>query len=1085
MLTIITGRAKSGKTEELFKLLKNNAASFEESLLFVPEQFSFNAEKMVINNCSDDLNKITVVSFTSFSNEIKRLYGGNSGKVINDSTRIMFLNKAIRQLNGELKLFKTSSSAINSIDTIISAITELKQSAVSYQQLIEISKLYDNTLLGMKLHDIALIMSTYDALIKNTYIDPLDELEIAYTKAQHEGYFCDKAVYFDSFSGFTGQQYKVIKQALIDSKNVVLSLCTDNKDNGEFGIFSNVNDTIQNVIKIANNVNIKDINRVHLENCYFENPSLAEVEKYVAEINTSSCDLNDVHFKSAGSKYSELEFIATEIHRLVREENYRFRDFAVITGNSESYTLMAEAIFEKLEVPIYTDKKISLIDTPIANFILSALRAAKNYSTAELLKYIKTNLTDMDENDIAELEAYTYLWNIKSAEWNDVWQKNPYGLNEISEEKQVAKLEYLNSLREKAIKPIRYFNYVKKAPSDELCRNTFLLLESCNVADNLANCINNMNGEGDYNNTQYIISSWEAAMTVLDSIVDCYGTEELSLIEFINLLEISFKNYSLGGIPQGLDEVYFASANRTERNDFKIVFVFALNYGEFPSFSADSGLFNIVERGKLIGNGIEINDTYIGAAIDENYFIYKALTSANNALYMLYHYGDYSGKSSEPSMIMVQLAKHFSKKIEVVQNNIIETKSQAFSKLSENELSVEDSKRISNILAFYPYWSNKLELLTPSNNIITDTITSVTAKKLYGGNTTTSASKIEQYFKCPYAYFLKFGLNIKKPLQIDFKRMQRGQIVHYVLERFIKENLQNFSSLDYNNLEEIINAYIDDYIAKNVGGKNLLDAYSKYILKRILELLLDLVPSICEELINSEFKPVAFEYDLNSDDIESIEIGDGNGSVRINGVIDRFDMCEIDGEKFIRIVDYKTGGKKIRLADILYGLNLQMFIYISAICESEKFRSIPAGVLYQPINHVVRKGINAEITDKPTVSAVLTSNVEVLKHMDPTESYMPFKITNSGTADKRSLCVSNSDFTEIFRYIKNKIIKMNDEILSGRIEKDPCDSDSSHNTCDYCDYNTICQRNKDISNKVVPNISTEEALDIIAKENGL
>lgn len=1083
MLSITTGRAKCGKTDEILKLLKNNAASHTESLLFVPEQFSFNAEKMILNSFSEHSDKITVVSFTSFCNELKRLYGGNAGKVINDSARIMFVRKAIIQLEGELQLFKSSASAINSIDTILSAITEFKQAAVSPEELNKISDVYKNTLLGMKLHDIALIMSTYDALILNKYIDPNDDLDIAYNQAKKNGYFCDKAVYFDAYSGFTGQQYNIIKQALNDSPNVAFAFCTDNNKDNEFGIFANVNNTIENILNIADNLNLKEINRHHIDNGFSGHKDLKAVEEYLAEIPNDSVISENLIFAAANSKYSELEFIASEIHKLVRTDGYRYRDFAVITGNCDEYTAIAESVFSKLNVPIYLDKKLPLIETPVANFILSALRAAKNYSSTEIIKFLKTGLTDFSLKEITDLDEYVYLWNIRSDEWKEEWKKNPFGLTETAPEKSEKKLSYLNDLKDKIISNFKYFNSVKTSPASDLCKKLFRLLEKCNVAKNLARYVKRMQNEGNYDEAQYIISSWECVLNTLDDIVGCYSDDEISLREFTEILEFSFKKHSIGGIPQGLDEVCFTSAKRTERSDFKVAFVFALNYGQFPDFNSDGGLFNVYERGELIGNSVNINDTYISSAIEENYCVYKALTSPNEKLYLSYHYGDYSGKSCEPSAVFASLVNKFSGKVIDANLPNVETVSQAFSLLSEDKLAEKTETEVKEWLQKDNLWKERLEAVSSIKCNDTEYIDSEIARKLYGDNSTTTASKIEQYYKCPYAYFLKFGLNISKPMQIDFKRMQRGQIVHYVLERFIKEKLDDFEEMNQNRLQSIINEYIEQYIKANVGSVDVLDNYSKFILKRILELLVELVPWICNELANSEFKPQEYEYNLNNDEIKPIEISGKNGSVRINGIVDRFDIYSHEDMKFIRIVDYKTGVKKIKLADILYGLNLQMFIYISAICESDKFGCIPAGVLYQPINHIVRKGTKSEISDFPKASGVLTSDVEILKRMDPKGEYMPFKLTKSGSPDKRSLCISPDDFKEIFKFIKSKIINMNDNLLSGKISKDPCDQDSSHRTCDYCDYKELCGRNPEKPNRVVESISTEDVLKMIEKEN--
>lgn len=63
------------------------------------------------------------------------------------------------------------------------------------------------------------------------------------------------------------------------------------------------------------------------------------------------------------------------------------------------------------------------------------------------------------------------------------------------------------------------------------------------------------------------------------------------------------------------------------------------------------------------------------------------------------------------------------------------------------------------------------------------------------------------------------------------------------------------------------------------------------------------------------------------------------------------DTYEADGRRYFRIIDYKTGHKDFDYAELLYGKNLQMLLYLFAL-ESYQRRAgtpmQPAGVLYVP-----------------------------------------------------------------------------------------------------------------------------------------
>ena len=107
---------------------------------------------------------------------------------------------------------------------------------------------------------------------------------------------------------------------------------------------------------------------------------------------------------------------------------------------------------------------------------------------------------------------------------------------------------------------------------------------------------------------------------------------------------------------------------------------------------------------------------------------------------------------------------------------------------------------------------------------------------------------------------------------------------------------------------------------------------------------------LSQEFSKSDFEAKAFELAIDLDaqvKPEILPLEDG-GTIQIRGSVDRVDTLEKDGEKYVRVIDYKSGKKLFSLSDIMYGLNLQMFVYLFSISEdkSSKYNGIPAGVLY-------------------------------------------------------------------------------------------------------------------------------------------
>lgn len=68
---------------------------------------------------------------------------------------------------------------------------------------------------------------------------------------------------------------------------------------------------------------------------------------------------------AAGTPRSEADHIGREILKLVRDEGFRYRDIAVVTGNPEVYAPLMEETFARLSIPGFTDQKRDVLKNPL------------------------------------------------------------------------------------------------------------------------------------------------------------------------------------------------------------------------------------------------------------------------------------------------------------------------------------------------------------------------------------------------------------------------------------------------------------------------------------------------------------------------------------------------------------------------------------------------------------------------------------------------------------------------------------------------------------------------------------------------
>lgn len=135
--------------------------------------------------------------------------------------------------------------------------------------------------LKKKLEDIFLIYKAYEEKISQNYFDENDILTILVENLSKTDMFNGASIYIDEFSGFTGQEYEVIRILLKKAKQVTITICADGLNSvSEENIFYSNYVTFTKLVKIAEQENIKIDEDVILKKSYrFKSKELEYLEK--------------------------------------------------------------------------------------------------------------------------------------------------------------------------------------------------------------------------------------------------------------------------------------------------------------------------------------------------------------------------------------------------------------------------------------------------------------------------------------------------------------------------------------------------------------------------------------------------------------------------------------------------------------------------------------------------------------------------------------------------------------------------------------------------------------------------------------
>ena len=348
---------------------------------------------------------------------------------------------------------------------------------------------------------------------------------------------------------------------------------------------------------------------------------------------------------------------------------------------------------------------------------------------------------------------------------------------------------------------------------------------------------------------------------------------------------------------------------------------------------------------------------------------------------------------------------------------------------------------------------------------------------LYGKTITLSASRMDRARSCHFAYFMQYGLRAKERRAAGFDAPQVGTFVHDVMENTLRsaKKYGGIKHVEQGLLRSLIQQSITGYIEKNLSDLSDKSARFRYLFQRLCDSVYRIIDTAVEELSESDFEPLAFELTFGEDgQLPAISIYEDRQELRVVGKVDRVDGWLHDGKLYLRVVDYKTGAKRFDLAELRYGLGIQMLLYLFALGqEGEKLFGYPvepAGLLYFPAREKILKlprDISKEELEKRWKrelqrSGMVLNDPTVLCAMEHSAleapCYLPIRVkrNKNGKAEISGSLASSVQLGKLALYAQELLRKLADEMVQGNIDADPWARNEQDNACMYCEFSAAC-----------------------------
>ncbi len=1075
ILADTTSLAMKAALSNLSLCAKNNV--LENYLVLVPETKTLEAEQMLLKNNKAFMN----VSINSFDRLLEKIDVVIKNKPLTRETGIMLIRKIVYEMRDDLVCFKKSASSIGFIESIYDTISQIKSSGLSPEEFSLSSKNAKQSL-KLKLKDISLIYDAYESELANTYNDASDRLDILATAVKESEWIKSSHVLVCGYDSITAKAMNLIKSILITAKDVTVACSFMHPNNKNYHIaetevfdkFKALSATLHipyNPTRIENNFS-SDFKHLK-DNLY----------GYPVEVVKPSGNISLYNFPSP---YAELDNICKLIKYNVRQGK-RYNEMAMVYCGLEENKRLIEEKMKEYEIPYFISKPYDFATHPLFTCIKSFLdMVRKGLDQACVISFIKNFFVDAPNKQ--EFENYTLQYGINRSKF-----LKPFMAGGDKNEDRVKAEEcriYLESILTLLMENINnaktYKDYVN-------CIT--ILLEKLQIESQI-NKLSEMQKELEDNIGEAISDQIiDKCNAVFEGIVSFLGDTKTTLEEFSLLLQSGLSSSDVSLIPQTIDCLRIQS-NGDGINEISDLFICGATEGKFPIKSEDCGMISDSEIGYLAeSTNKKIEPTIRTLNRRERFRAYELLLLPSNTLTLSCFSFNIKGEEEKTSSIFGMISKMFFDGDQnlpinqtVFNSELLKIDDEYFARFNptiknatKNFLQSAHSKnkganllsknRINDLYFSLKEHGFKFEEIKAQADKKDTYINN--ADKLFFTNGKTSVSELENYFNCPFLHFVNFGLKIKERKQSDIRAVDVGDILHQLVEYFMKLLIQG----------------------KEQDPKKLLHkilANEKYILeenKIIVKILESESQRICNalkiELNSSKFKPTGFEvWYGDKGKVKALQL---DADVKVEGKIDRIDTLD---DK-LRVIDYKTGKIDDKPADIYYGKKIQLITYLCALDEL-KFK--PVASLYFPIRNEFA-GSEEESLGAYKMKGIISSNSSDLLAMDksitfdnPKSKIVDASISASkknkeeGTivVNKKSNIIDSDDFDKIKKYVKSLLQGAVKEIKKGYVAASPI-SFGDVKPCDYCKYKNVCgidRSENDMSRKCSSKITLNDIAEV-------
>ena len=329
--------------------------------------------------------------------------------------------------------------------------------------------------------------------------------------------------------------------------------------------------------------------------------------------------------------------------------------------------------------------------------------------------------------------------------------------------------------------------------------------------------------------------------------------------------------------------------------------------------------------------------------------------------------------------------------------------------------------------------------------------------KLLNNKLSLSYSSMNNYYKCPFRYYMENVLYLSKEEKTF--ALDIGNIFHELLSKSFSEGFD-----------------LDSEFSKVVESTTV--PKERFFLNKLKDELKFVIDTIKYQNTFSSLDKALYENKIYVNK---------SGSIRLTftGTIDKLLYKEEGDKAYIVIIDYKTGNPDINLTNTIYGLDMQLPVYLYLASNMKDIKNVEVIGFY--LQHILDNEINKD--KSKSYSNIKKEKLKLLgytvddeseiglfdKNYPDSEVIKSMKKNQDGSFSSNTKLVSKNQIDGLIKLTEKHIDNAFKDILDAKFDIKPKRIGDDLVSCTFCKYRDVCFRKEEN----IENLDVQEDLSFL------